>query len=79
MKEQMESFGVLVLKTGGLALLVIYPLIPLIIAYLGLQAVGRSLWSAGTRRKRQKFLQQVFDAPRTPGDQYYRDLAMKLK
>ena len=79
MKEQLESFGVIVIKTGGLALLVVYPLIPLLLLYAGLQVVGRSLWSSGTRRKRKAFLQQILDAPRKPGDEYYREIARQLK
>ena len=79
MKELLESFGVIVIKTGGLALLVVYPLLPLLLLYAGLQAAGRSLWSSGTRRKRQEFLQQILDAPRKPGDEYYREIARQLK
>ena len=82
MKELIESLGVVIIKSGGLALLVIYPLIPLLLLYAGLQAVGRSLWSSGTRRrdrKDQEILQEILDAPRKPGDRYYRDLARRLK
>ena len=79
MKEQLESFGVIVVKTGGLALLVVYPLIPLLLLYAGLQAAGRSLWSSGTRRKQQEFFQKILDAPEKPGDEYYREIARRLK
>lgn len=79
MKDFLESFGAIVVKTGGLALLVLYPLIPVIILYAGLQAVGRSLWSAGSRRKRQARCNRILSAPRRPGDEFYRESARMLK
>lgn len=79
MKEFLESFGVIVVKTGGLALLVVYPLIPVIILYAGLQAVGRSLWSAGTRRKRRAYYDKILAPPRRPGDEFYRESARMLR
>lgn len=75
MKEFLESFGVIVLKTGGVALLVVFPLIPFLMAYAGLQAVGRSLWSSGVRRKRRKLSKEILSAPRFDGDEFYRDIA----
>ena len=77
MKEFLESFGVIVIKTGGVALLVIYPLLPFLIAYAGLQAVGRSLWSSGTRRKRRRLASEIMSAPRFAGDDFYRDMVKK--
>ena len=77
MKEFLESFGVIVVKTGGLALLVAYPLIPFLLAYAGLQAVGRSLWSSGTRRKRRELADEILSAPRFDGDEFYRDIVEK--
>ena len=53
MRETLESFGAVVVATGGLALLVICPLIPFLLIYGGLQAVGRSLWGRGTVTKRE--------------------------
>ena len=79
MKDFLESLGAVVVKTGGLALLVIYPLIPVIILYAGLQAAGRSLWSAGSRRKRRAYCKRILDAPRRPGDEFYRESARMLK
>ena len=78
MRETLESFGAMILKTGGLGLLVLYPLIPAIILYAGLQAVGRSLWSAGTRRKDRRLAEQILSAPRSPGDEFYRDMAKDI-
>ena len=78
MKEFLESFGVIVVKTGGLALLVAYPLIPFLLAYAGLQAVGRSLWSSGTRRKRRELADEILSAPRFDGDEFYRDIVEKF-
>ena len=53
MRQALESFGAVVAATGGVALLVIYPLIPFLLVYGGLQAVGRSLWGRGTVTKRE--------------------------
>ena len=78
MKEFLESFGVAVARTNGVALLVVFPLIPAVIAYAGLQAVGRSLWSAGTRRKNKKLANEILSRPRTPGDEFYRDIARTI-
>jgi hypothetical protein len=77
MKEFLESFGVIVIKTGGVALLVIYPILPFLVAYAGLQAVGRSLWSSGTRRRRSKLAAEILSAPRFDGDEFYRDMIKK--
>ena len=77
MKEFLESFGVIVIKTGGVALLVIYPILPFFLAYAGLQAVGRSLWSSGTRRKRAKLAAEILATPRFDGDEFYRDMVKK--
>ena len=77
MKESLESFGVIVVKTGGLALLVVYPLIPFLLLYAGLQAVGRSLWSSGTRKKRARLAAEILAAPRFDGDEFYRDMVKK--
>ena len=77
MKEFLDSFGVIVIKTGGVALLVIYPILPFLLAYAGLQAVGRSLWSSGTRRKRSKLAAEILAAPRFDGDEFYRDMVKK--
>ena len=77
MKEFLESFGVIVIKTGGVALLVIYPLLPFFLAYAGLQAVGRSLWSSGTRRKRARLAAEIRAIPRFDGDEFYRDIIKK--
>ena len=51
MREVLESFGAIVVRTGGLALLVLYPLIPFLLLYAGLMAVGRGTWSKGTEEK----------------------------
>ena len=48
MRESLESLGAFIKLTGGLGLLVIYPLIPLLLAYSLFMAVGRGLWSKGT-------------------------------
>lgn len=75
MRELAESFHVLVERTGGVALLVLYPLIPLLLVYGGLQAAGRSLWSAGTRRKRHAMAREILSRARYPGDNFYREVA----
>jgi len=77
-KEFLESLGVIVVKTGGVALLVLYPLLPFFLAYAGLQAVGRSLWSSGTRRRRRKLASEILSATRFDGDEFYRDIAEKI-
>ena len=51
MRETLESLGAFIKLTGGLGLLVIYPLIPLLLTYSLLMAVGRGLWSKGTESK----------------------------
>ena len=74
-KEVLESFGAVVTRTGGVALLVVFPLIPCILIWGGLQVVGRSLWSAGTRRKRHAMAREILSSARYPGDDFYRDIA----
>ena len=75
MKEALESFGVVVTKTGGVALLVALPILPLALLYGGLQAAGRSLWSAGTRRRHHAIARQILSRPRYPGDEFDREIA----
>ena len=75
MKETLESFGVVVARTGGLALLAMFPLLPFLLLWGGLQAAGRSLWSAGTRRKRHAMARQILSRVRYPGDEFYREIA----
>lgn len=75
MREILEGFANAVIKTGGVALLVLPALIPALLVYGGLQAVGRSLWSSGTRRKRIAWAKQILSRPRFPGDEFYRDIA----
>ena len=77
MREVLEQFNAAVARTGGVALLVLYPLIPLLLVYGGLQAVGRSLWSAGTRRKRHAMARRILASPKRPGDEFYRDIAKR--
>ena len=54
MRESLETFGVFVKLTGGLGLLLIYPLLPFLIFYGGLMMVGRGIWSRGTETKPPK-------------------------
>lgn len=75
MKETLESFGVVVARTGGLALLVALPLLPFALLYGGLQAAGRSLWSRGTESKRKAMARQILSRARYPGDEFYREIA----
>ena len=75
MRELAESFHAAVERTGGVALLVAYPLIPFLLLYGGLQAAGRSLWSAGTRRKRHAMAHEILSSARHPGDEFYRKIA----
>ena len=75
MREFAESFNALVTKTGGVALLAAVPLIPCILLWGGLQAVGRSLWSAGTRRRHHAIARQILSRPRYPGDEFDREIA----
>ena len=71
MKELAESFHVVVTKTGGVALLAVLPAIPIILLYVGLQLVERSL----RRRKRHAIACQILSRPRYPGDEFYRETA----
>jgi hypothetical protein len=75
MKEIFEGLANVVLKTNGATLLVVPALLPALLVYGGLQSVGRSLWSSGTRRKRIALAQQILSRPRYPGDELYRDIA----
>ena len=75
MRELAESFHVVVERTGGVALLAVLPLIPCALLWGGLQAAGRSLWSAGTRRKRHAMAREILSSARHPGDEFYRDIA----
>ena len=75
MKEIFEGLANIVAKTGGAALLVVPALLPALLVYGGLQSVGRSLWSSGTRRKRINRARQILARPRFPGDEFYRDIA----
>ena len=52
MREFAESFGVVVKATGGLALLVALPAIPVVLLFGGLMAVGRGTWGRGTINKK---------------------------
>ena len=54
MRETLESFGVAVARTGGLALIVLYPLIPFLLIYGGLMAAGRGIWGRGTETRQPK-------------------------
>lgn len=74
-KEVLEGLANVVVKTGGAALLVVPALLPALLVYGGLQAVGRSLWSAGTRRKRIARAQRVLARPRFPYDELRREIA----
>jgi len=75
MKEIFEGLANVVLKTNGATLLVVPALLPALLVYGGLQSVGRSLWSSGTRRKRIALAQQILSRPRYPGDELCRDIA----
>lgn len=75
MKQFLESFGVAVETTGGLALLAAYSLLPVILLYAGLMAVGRGLWSRGTESKRVKEAEAVLAGSRCPGDELARSIA----
>ena len=75
MRELAESFHAVVERTGGVALLAVLPLIPCFMLWGGLQAAGRSLWSAGTRRKRHAWARGILSRPRRPGDEFYREIA----
>jgi len=74
-KELAESFHVVVERTGGLALLVVMPLVPCFLLWGGLQAAGRSFWSAGARRKRHAMAREILSRARYPGDEFYREIA----
>ena len=75
MRELAESFHVVVERTGGVALLSVLPLIPCFLLWGGLQAAGRSLWSAGCRRKRHAIAREILSSARTPGDEFYKEIA----
>ena len=75
MREFAESFHALVTRTGGVALLAVVPLIPCILLWGGLQAAGRSLWSAGTRRRRHAMAREILSSARHPGGEFYREIA----
>ena len=75
MREFFESFGVLAKTTGGLSLLVLMPLAPVLLLFGGLMAVGRGCWSKGTESKRIQRARATLAAPRYPGDEFYRSIA----
>ena len=75
MKEALESYGVIVARTGGVALLVSFPIIPFILFFGGLMAVGRGIWGRGTESRHRSWAQKILAAPRTPGDEFYRSIA----
>ena len=75
MKEFLESLSSVLIKTGGVGFLVLYPLLPLLLLYAGLQAAGRGIWSSGTRRKDQELADYYLSRPRFPGDEFYREMA----
>ena len=75
MRELAESFHAVVERTGGVALLAVLPLVPCFLLWGGLQAAGRSLWSAGTRRKRHAMAREILSRARYPGDEFYRQIA----
>ena len=51
MRDLAESLSAVVAQTGGLALLALYPLIPILLVFGGLMAAGRGIWSKGTESK----------------------------
>ena len=59
MKQFFESFGVVVIQTGGLALLALYSLVPVLLVFGGLMAAGRGIWSKGTESKDVQWAEEV--------------------
>jgi hypothetical protein len=51
-REFAESLAAAIAQTGGLALIALYPLLPVLLLFGGLQAVGRGSWSKGTESKK---------------------------
>ena len=77
MKEIAESFHVVVERTGGAALMAVLPVIPVLLVYSGLQAVGRSFWSKGTEHRRRQLAREILDAPSGFIDPYIQELAQR--
>ena len=75
MKEFAESLGVVIAQTGGLALLVLIPMVPVLLLFGGLMAAGRGCWSRGTESKKIQRARATLAAARYPGDELYRSIA----
>ena len=59
MRQLLESISAAAVQTGGLALLVAYPLIPVLLLFGGLQAAGRGSWSKGTESEDVKWAKEI--------------------
>lgn len=77
MKEIAESFHVVVERTSGAALMAVLPLVPVLLLYSGLQAVGRGFWSKGTEHKRRWLAREILNAPSGFIDPYIQELAQR--
>ena len=78
MGELLKSFSTVVVKTGGLALLVIYPLIPFILICIVLGTAVHKLQQGTERIRRRKLASEILSAPRTDWDEFYREIARTI-
>ena len=75
MKETLESFGVVVQTTNGVALLVAIPLLPAYVTFMVARAAFTSLRSKFQKHADLKWAEQVLASPPTPGDELVRQVA----
>ena len=78
MKNFLQDFGAAVDQTGGLLLLVAFPMIPILLIFGGLQAVGRSYWGKGANAKSVEAAKAILAKPRYPGDDLEREIAQRI-
>lgn len=75
MKEVLESFGVVVQTTNGVALLVAIPLIPAYVAFVIARAALTGLQSKLQKHADLQWAERVLASPPTPGDALVRQVA----
>ena len=75
MKETLESFGVVVQTTNGVALLVAIPLIPACIAFIVARAALTKLRSKFQKHADLQWAEKVLASPPTPGNALVRQIA----